>query len=211
MSLFNFWKKEKRKDFSCEKGFLLIVCQKLYDRFPFLYEQLKAGIIDRIMIEDNRRKIQHNVDVLNQYENKKGRYFAIERIEIFDKQGNAMLMDIHVGYGIIISYGLDSQVFDSDSISNIVTQNVMVTYFDNDNMNHVMNLLTKEELAKINPADVYELELTGHGTIYHLLDVADGDFLGIDNNKNVYVVSHDPYRVKKLDGNLVEILEGFEM
>ena len=33
----------------------------------------------------------------------------------------------------------------------------------------------------------------------------------MSRNKNVYVVNHDPYRLKKLDGNLVEILEGFEM
>lgn len=45
-----------------------------------------------------------------------GRYFAIENIEIYDSQGNVTLMYIHVGYGIIISYGFDNPIFNMRNI-----------------------------------------------------------------------------------------------
>ena len=208
MNIFRFWKK-KSKDVPYEKELLVNVCHKLYDRFPFLYEQLKAGIVYNIKIEDNKRKIQFDIDVLNKYENKMGRYFAIENIEIYDSQGNVTLMYIHVGYGIIISYGFDNPIFYHACISNVNVQNIRIVYFDDDEQ--INQLLTKQELARINPADVYELELEGFGTIYHLIDVADGDFIGIDKNKNIYLVTHDPYEIRKLNGSLIEILENYQI
>ena len=208
MNIFRFWKK-KSKDVPYEKELLVNVCHKLYDRFPFLYEQLEAGIVHNIKIDDDKRKIQFDIDVLSKYENKKGRYFAIENIEIYDSQGNVTLMYIHVGYGIIISYGFDNPIFNNECISNVNVQNIRIVYFDDDEQ--INQLLTKQELARINPADVYELELEGFGTIYHLIDVADGDFIGIDKNKNIYLVNHDPYEIRKLNGSLIEILEDYQI
>ena len=72
-----------------------------------------------------------------------------------------------------------------------------------DDIKHVFN---GEELAIIDKEDVYEVEL--NGTIYyHLQELEDGDFIGIDQNKKIYKITHDPFEITELKGALAEILK----
>ena len=68
--------------------------------------------------------------------------------------------------------------------------------------------LTDSERDLLNPGDVYEIKLEGK-TYYHLMDLADGDgdFIGMDLKKRVYLITHDPFGIKLLDKPLREILE----
>jgi hypothetical protein len=35
----------------------------------------------------------------------------------------------------------------------------------------------------------------------------DGDFIGMDYQKNIYVITHDPYEIKPLKGSLIEVVK----
>jgi hypothetical protein len=39
-----------------------------------------------------------------------------------------------------------------------------------------------------------------------LVDIADGDFIGIGADKKLYKISHDPFEVIEVHGSLSEIL-----
>lgn len=43
---------------------------------------------------------------------------------------------------------------------------------------------------------------------YHIYDLkdGDGDFIGIDEKKNVYKITHDPYEITLLEKTLIELL-----
>jgi len=62
-----------------------------------------------------------------------------------------------------------------------------------------------------NPAiiDKYEVELADK-MYYHLFDMEDGDFIGIDKKKKVYEITHDPYEATLVDNNLLTFLKSWE-
>lgn len=70
----------------------------------------------------------------------------------------------------------------------------------------IKHLLNEEELLLIDPVDVYEVELDGK-IYYHVRELEDGDFIGIDDKKNIYKLTHDPYEIMLLNKPLVEVLK----
>ena len=67
-----------------------------------------------------------------------------------------------------------------------------------------------EEEGKILGVHVIPMPVILEGkTYYHLMDLADGDgdFIGMDLKKRVYLITHDPFEIKLLDKPLREILE----
>ncbi|MEY3451193.1 MAG: hypothetical protein RL711_1019, partial [Bacteroidota bacterium] len=50
------------------------------------------------------------------------------------------------------------------------------------------------------------LDLKGK-TYYHLKDIEDGDFLGIDIHKNIYKITHDPFEINLQKNELINVLK----
>jgi hypothetical protein len=53
---------------------------------------------------------------------------------------------------------------------------------------------------------VYEVILNGN-VYFHIQDLEDGDFIGIDENKAFYKITHDPFEITKIDTSLKKIIE----
>ena len=69
-----------------------------------------------------------------------------------------------------------------------------------------MSLLTKQELANINENDIYASNLNGKD-YYHLKELEDGDFIGIDTDNHIYLIAHDPFEIKNIErSKLLELL-----
>jgi uncharacterized pyridoxamine 5'-phosphate oxidase family protein len=67
-------------------------------------------------------------------------------------------------------------------------------------------LLSPKELKLINPSDVYIVTLNNK-EYFHLIDIEDGDFYGMDMGKNLYKITHNPYDLEKIDVNLSKLLD----
>lgn len=93
---------------------------------------------------------------------------------------------------------VDEPTSQATSASNIPPSNI-----EFDAIRHLFN---EEELSLIDPIDVYEVELEGK-IYYHVRELEDGDFIGIDDEKNVYKLTHDPYEITLLNKSLVEVLK----
>lgn len=203
--MFCFFKKKEK--FNNET--LLKVCSSLPDKYLFLYNQVKDNIILSVKKGDNGYyKFNLDNSLFDKYEQKKGRYYQINKILLSDKEIKTSI-SLRVGYGILLGYLTPNNVlFNSlnDSI-NVDVSNIEIEFFD-DIEKDIINLFSKEEYKYISPNDIYEIELKGF-SLYHLYDIGDGDFIAIDKNKNVYQVTHDPFEIKILAENLLTILKKF--
>jgi len=70
----------------------------------------------------------------------------------------------------------------------------------------ILPLLTAQERAQINQSEIYPVRLNGKD-YYHLKALDDGDFIGIDVNNRIYLITHSPFDIKLLERHkLVELL-----
>ena len=51
------------------------------------------------------------------------------------------------------------------------------------------------------------LKLERNKEYFHIKDLEDGDFIGIDERKVVYKITHDPMEVKALDKKIMDVLK----
>jgi hypothetical protein len=176
-------------------------------KFLNIKEQLNEGILTGFKKENpNYTKFSLRTDVLNKYEDKKGDCFEIKGIKVFDKNLQAFTeINLEVTYGIFIGYSTPGVKEINPDIDKIDTRNHWVKSFENNEFKNLKNILSEEELQMINPNDVYELELDGQ-TYYHLKDIEDGDFIGIDKAKKIFKITHDPYNIIEIREKLSDII-----
>lgn len=91
-------------------------------------------------------------------------------------------------------------------LNSIKVENLNVEYLGEDEFLEIKHLFNADELQLINPSEVYEVELDGK-LYYHLKDIGDGDFIGIDKEKRIFRITHDPYKVLQLDSDLNNVLK----
>ena len=66
-------------------------------------------------------------------------------------------------------------------------------------------MFSEEEKSLISPSEVYSIFIEDK-EYFHIRDLEDGDFIGIDKDKVVYKITHDPMEVKRLEKELLEVL-----
>jgi hypothetical protein len=93
-------------------------------------------------------------------------------------------------------------------LDSIDASNARVEYLDSE-IAEVKAHLSIEDVRLVNWSDVYEVELDGK-IYYHIQDIGDGDFIGIDGEGNLFEIRHDPYEIKSRSGSLRTILSDFE-
>jgi hypothetical protein len=181
-------------------------------RFQYISNQLSEGIV--IGVKKNEKPklafgFSLDIDLLNKYEDKKGSYFAIKRVFVNDLNSKEPVeLQIKIGYGILLSYmPMNVREF-APSLEDINVDNHIVEYYENNDFQFIKKVLTEEELGLLNPNDIYLLDIEGK-KYYHLFDIADGDFIGIDINKKVYRITHDPFEIIRLDQTLVDALKEY--
>ncbi len=201
--MFGFFRKKEK--FNNE--IFIRICDSLPNKYLFLSNQVKDNIILSVKKEDNGYfKFNLNNNLLDKYEDKKGRYYQIKGILLSDRDIKISIC-LRVGYGILLGYSTKDNVL-LNSLNNDVNvdvSNIKIEFFDEVEKN-IMDLFSKEELKYIAPNDVYEIILNGN-SYYHLQDIGDGDFIAIDENKDVYIITHDPFEIKIQPDNLLNSLK----
>jgi len=178
-------------------------------QFEYLRNQISGGIIKGIKSEkgpfQNYSKISLDVKALNKFEKPDGKYFAIKGIKVFDiKHQKTTEIHLYIGYGLLIGFSTPEIKELAPDISTVDISGYYLEFFVNDDFEAIKAILTNEEVEVLNSNNVYEVELEGK-VYYHIKDLEDGDFIGIDKEKNLYKITHDPYEIVSLKESILQI------
>lgn len=186
--------------------------EKLPSEFESLRNQIEAEIFDLAFIGYNKYDPDYvglsSPWSVREFEHKYDRDYEITNIKVADINGeNVFKYTIFVSEGIIMGYsimGLKNSVI--DVLSADVSRYVRRFDRDGDNDYQVLKkILSKEEIVLVNPNDVYEISLKNR-VFYHIRDLDDGDFIGIEDNGQVCKITHDPFEITSLQHSLAEVL-----
>jgi hypothetical protein len=204
---------KKKRDFKMEAALMKAIFSRL-EGFDNINKQLDEGIIigSRLLKEPlpNYIKFLLNVELLNKYEDKLRPTFTIMGITVFDsKSAVTTEIQIEIWHGILVGYEPQSSTLESPDFETINTTGYWIEYSENAEFDPIKKLLTEEEIKLINPNEVYELELKGK-SYYHIAELDNSDFIGMDLDKKIYKITHDPYEIVELQDSLKEILENLD-
>jgi len=180
--------------------------------FSHYVEGIQAGLLATRRVEHiwmpNMVKFGFTPGVSGRFELKKGRFFFVRGIKVFDRSS---LRDVEVilffNFGFVTGYATpEADNFDPD-LSTLSTERWYREYQDTDNIKEIEGLLG-DAVDLVNPAHVFEVEIDGR-LFYHLLEIGDGDFVGIDSNGTVYECFHDPFEIRPCAECLKDVLKKY--
>lgn len=207
--MFGLFKNKRREIETWEINVLQNIAEQLPEEYKYLRSQLQDGILRKARTDSdvisNYVDFSYNPEVVNKYDNMKMQDFRLTGIEVYDEISSGYIyMDIYVASGLIAGYSTSKSKPRLDP-SRIKMVHYKKVYLENADFDSIKHLLNTEELKLINPSAVYEVVLKGK-TYYHLKDLEDGDFIGIDENKQLYRIMHDPYEITLIDRDLTSVM-----
>lgn len=187
--------------------------KKIFDLLSHEYKHYKAQIKDNLLArvrvysnEENYIGFSYDPEVSKRYENDIEPYCILKGIKVFDTiAGKYTDFYIHLMHGLVAGYSTPFKKKIKPDIEKIKIENFMREFVKNNGLTDIAFMFTTAELGLINSSDVYKIELNGK-TYYHLKDLEDGDFIGMDLDKKIYQIKHDPFEIVELDKPLSEIL-----
>ncbi|KOP39612.1 hypothetical protein DBB36_14455 [Flavobacterium sp. WLB] len=197
--MFNFFKSKKSIHLNgWENELLENIFKALGNDYLRFEKQIAEGIIESVRFDKKSQdyiSFKLNISLLNKYEKKNEQLFVVKGVKVFDKiSSQYKSFDIFIGYGLVLGYSVqDIFKFDPD-INQIKTELVYNFFYENEDFDKIKFLFTEEELKFLNASDIYEVSLNDK-IYYHLKDLEDGDFLGIDISGNIFVITHDPFEI----------------
>ncbi|MDV3856746.1 hypothetical protein CMT42_16465, partial [Elizabethkingia anophelis] len=197
-NMFNFFKKNKKSTQlnDWEKDLLLQVLSDLGKMYKQYTDQIKDGIIEGVRFNDampNYTGFCLNVKLLNKYEKKSQTPYILSNIFILNKNtGSSESLCIHLGFGLVLGYEVKNRNTFNPDFSKIDIHEIKISNETSKEFEEIKKLFSNDELRYINISDVYSLVLQNK-KYYHLMDLEDGDFIGIDENKCIYKITHDPF------------------
>lgn len=183
--------------------------------YHFVAEQVKMGLIKGVLLGlsdiPNYVGFTYHFDVYNQFQNNKAKNYVIRNIQVFDNsKGVYTPYEIYVSSGVVNGYSTPQSKNFFPNVDKIDTKNYQRAYINNADFEKVRGLLDERELALIRPDEVYQVDLKGK-TYFYMRDIGDGNFIGIDGQKNVYRIMHDPYEIILLTSSLKDSLEKVDL
>ncbi len=177
--------------------------------YRHLEQQIDEGLFKGVLIGLSDLPgyvgFKYNPKILKKFDDKKDRLYTLTGIKVLDAKSKKYLpYTVYVSTGTITGYsitGAEKFIIDVNSID--VTE-FKKKYPINVDYQKIEPLLTIKEKKAINPDDVYEVILDNK-TYFHIKDLEDGDFIGMDFEKNIYEITHDPYEIKLMKCNLIEV------
>jgi hypothetical protein len=186
------------------------VIKKLSTDYFTLEKQIDDGLLRGVLIGlsdiPGYVGFTYNSKIYKRFEHKKEKPYKITGIKVFDKKSKEKLnYSIYVSAGALAGYSITgAKKFDLD-VDSIEIEEIRKEHLYNKDYNKIEPFLSVEERKLLDEMDVYEVILDGL-VYYHIRDMEDGDFIGIDYEKNVYKITHDPFQIKKIDRKLIDIL-----
>jgi hypothetical protein len=204
-----FFNKKRTKIENWEIQLIRSIINCLSDDFLFLKKQEFENQIKGVVFDDkftNYVGFTYVSNFFKKYEDKKGRYYKLTGITFEEKESGVIYeIEIFIAFGIIVGYHLIGFNGKQSDFINVNVSKCVIHFLDTQATLLLQELFTADELTLINPSEVYEI-IIDRDSYFHLKDLEDGNFIGIDRNKNYYKFTHDPFKITLLDGILSEII-----
>lgn len=207
--MFGIFKRTKLKN--SEIKLLENVIKKLPSPYSDLINQIKDGLLKGVLTNASDIPgyvaFTFNSSILKKYDRENERDFKLCNIEVYDRKFSSYLpYEIYVSSGTLSGYSwIGNNDFDID-FDKISTENFKMIYSDISDYNKIEYLLSEVEKKLLNPSEVYSVFLNKK-EYFHIKDLEDGDFIGIDINKNLYKITHDPMEIKILNETIEAIFD----
>lgn len=206
--MFNFFKRKRL--LSWELDLLMKIADHLPTDYSFIKEQLKDDIIKGVILGlgdiPNYVTFNYNESVHDKYFNRQGRDFLIQGIEVFNLESEEYEeFDLYVAFGVISGYVVPSKKFTPD-LNKIRVTSFKKKEFGEQVHNDFIEILSQKEKELINLSGLYEVEVDGK-ILYSIEELEDGNFVGVDMNKVLYNVKHDPPLIERLNVDLITYLK----
>lgn len=207
--MFNLFKRKQLNQW--EKDLLINIFDILSNEFVHYKEQIQAGLLKRVRLSNNfvpnEVNFSYNPTIAEKFRERNGRHFCIQGIRVFDKKKREWSeIILYFSHGLIISYSTPQNDNFAPDISKVLIISLRKVYLDTSPYNIIKKLFNEFEQKLINPADFYEIEIKGK-VYYHIKDIGDGDFIGVDEQKKIYKITHDPFEIKLQTDNLSNLIQ----
>jgi hypothetical protein len=193
-----------------ETNLLKGVIRLLPPDYHSLEKQIDEGLFRGILLNASDlpgyNAFTFNPNVYEKFENKKTEDYTIKGIKVFNIKSETYLdYNIHISSGVISGYSIvGAKKFEIDE-NNIDVRNLRKVYRKNIDYQEIEPYLSVEEKKIVNQSDLYKVVL-GNEVYFHIKDLEDGDFIGMDIEKNIYQITHDPFEIKLIGSDLASVL-----
>lgn len=206
--MFGLFKRTKVEYLEIE--LMVSVLKKLPEEFHLYISHIDEGLFKGVLIGlsdiPGYVGFTYNPEIYDKLEQPDGRNFRLEGITVFDIILNEYLSyTIFFSYGLINGYSITGPKKNKIDIQKIDVSNFKLKYRDSIDFDRLKKYLTSKEIKLINPSDVYVVILEGK-EYFHLTDIEEGDFYGMDLKKNLYKITHDPYNIEKINISLSDLM-----
>ncbi|TCN60927.1 hypothetical protein D0809_03365 [Flavobacterium circumlabens] len=206
--MFGIFKRTKIKDE--EIKLLQNVLVKLPFPYSHLINQINDGLFRGVLIDASDIPgyvaFTFNSNVLKKYDRENERDFKLCNIKVYDRKTLSYLpYEIYVSSGTINGYSLGgNKKYDIDT-NKIDVTGFRKTFFGIVDYQKIENLLSEKEKMILNPSEVYSVFINNR-EYFHIKDLEDGNFIGIDLKKNIYKIIHNPSSIEMIDETIESIL-----
>jgi len=206
--MFNLFRRKRVS--ALEKELLIAIFNALGEEYTTYARQVEAGLLNRVFFQSEPFKnyvgFSYNPAIVNDYEDRKGPAFKLMGIKVFENTlARFTEVRIYITCGLIVGYSTPEIEKPELDPSKLHLQGVVKQFFENTDYDTISKILDQSVLDLINPSDVYEVKLIGK-SFYHIKDLEDGDFIGMDLEKNVFKITHDPFEIIELKEPINHVL-----
>ncbi|MFS2186354.1 hypothetical protein ACCC92_06740 [Mucilaginibacter sp. Mucisp84] len=205
-------KKSKRPVQDWELVLMYKTLEKLPTEFEYLKRQIEADIFASSLVGYSASYPDYVAfsysDEYKEFRRMGERDYEITNIKVRDIDGeNWFDYTIFVSEEVISGYSVKGLAGNVVDIISADVSSCIIRYETDDyrrDYQSLKDVLSNDDLKLIDPDEIYEVNLKER-VFYHIYDLEDGDFIGIESNGQICKITHDPFEITPLKESLSEI------
>ncbi|WP_126974503.1 hypothetical protein [Gynurincola endophyticus] len=209
--MFGLFKRTKIENW--EIDLIRNVITKLPSEYSNLIDQINEGLLRGVLVGVSDIlgyvAFTFHSNILKKYDRETERDFKLTNIKVYDSKSLSFVpYEIYVSSGTISGYSLIGCKGRDVDLRKVDVSEFKKEYIGESDYNRIMYIFNEEEKKLLNPSDVYSI-LIADKEYFHLKDLEDGDFIGVDENKVIYRMTHNPFRKEEISKKLSEVLKEY--
>ena len=206
--MFGLFKRTKVEDWEIQ--LLRKVIMKLPEDYSDLLNQLSDGLFRGVLLGmsdiPGYVAFSFHSDVLKKYDRENERDYKLSNIKVYDRTtSNYLNFVVYISTGTISGYSLEGSKKHDIDTNKLEVSGFKKEYIGNSDYNRILGILDEQEKKLLTPSEVYSVYVNDK-EYFHIKDLEDGDFIGVDERKVIYKITHDPMEVTVLDKKIEDIL-----
>jgi hypothetical protein len=194
-----------------EKALLTNIFSELGGEWLVYKQQIDDGLLRGVYRSSspipNYVGFKYN-SVVSKYETPKAGKFILSGITVFDSLSNQFIeVKVHFYAGLIMGYSTPNKQIDLNP-ERYKTEGFKKEYQKSEGEGILKSVFGEVSISGINTYDIYEVEID-RKMYYHLIELEDGDFIGFDKKKNLYMILLDPFEIVLLDSPLEDVVSQY--